>query len=297
MRFASFLLIVCLSALCQTALSQETRRVQIQTSEDRTFIGHVQSESPQEIILLTESLGEVAIPKMNILSITDIAEGEVVSNEGKNAQPSRYFFAPSGFQLPKGEGYYQNTLLFYNQFSYGISDHVTVGVPIVIPFLGGISIKVGTQLGSANEEGHSLHSSAGVLYLVPITGNTSIGGGIAFSNLSYGNENNNITFGLGQTFANNGSDVQDLSESPLINLGGMLKVGRRKWLMSENYFSLGGPTTDAQSLLSLGIRAGRPNESGALWDIALLTDGNVIFPSVGVTVPFSRNNAGIPVTY
>lgn len=297
MRFASFVLIVCLSALCQTALSQEMRRVQVQTSEDRTFIGYIQSESPQEVILLTESLGEVAIPKMNILSITDIAEGEVVSNEGKNAQPSRYFFAPSGFQLPKGEGYYQNTLLFYNQFSYGISDHITVGVPIVIPFLGGISVKVGTQLGSANDEGHSLQSSAGVLYLVPITGNTGIGGGIAFANLSYGDENNNITFGLGQAFANNGSDIQDLSESPLINLGGMLKVGRRKWLMSENYVSLGGPTTDAQSLLSIGIRAGRPNESGALWDIALITDGNVIFPSVGVTVPFSRNNAGMPVTY
>ena len=297
MRFASFVLIVCLSALCQTALSQEMRRAQVQTSEDRTFIGYIQSESPQEVILLTESLGEVAIPKMNILSITDIAEGEVVSNEGKNAQPSRYFFAPSGFQLPKGEGYYQNTLLFYNQFSYGISDHVTVGVPIVSPFLGGISVKVGTQLGSANDEGHSLQSSAGVLYLVPITGNTGIGGGIAFANLSYGDENNNITFGLGQAFANNGSDIQDLSESPLINLGGMLKVGRRKWLMSENYVSLGGPTTDAQSLLSIGIRAGRPNESGALWDIALITDGNVIFPSVGVTVPFSRNNAGMPVTY
>ena len=297
MRSSSFLLIVCFSALCQTALSQEARRVQVQTSQDRTFIGTLQSESPQEIILLTESLGEVAIPKLNILSITDIAEGEVVSNEGKNAQPSRYFFAPSGFQLPKGEGYYQNTLVLYNQFSYGISDHVTIGVPIVIPFLGGISVKVGTQLGSANEEGHSLHSSAGVLYLVPITGNTSIGGGIAFANLSYGDENNNITFGLGQAFSSNGSDVQDLSESPLINLGGMLKVGRRKWLMSENYFSLGGPTTDAQSLLSLGIRAGRPNESGALWDIALISDGNVIFPSVGVTVPFSRNNAGMPVTY
>ena len=297
MRFASFLLMVCLSALCQTAVSQEARRVQIQTSADRTFIGYIQSESPQEVILLTESLGEVAIPKMNILSITDIAEGEVVSNEGKNAQPSRYFFAPSGFQLPKGEGYYQNTLLIYNQFSYGLSDHVTIGVPIVIPFLGGISVKVGTQLGSANEEGHSLHSSAGVLYLVPITGNTDVGAGIAFANLSYGNENNNITFGLGQAFANSGSDVQDLSESPLINLGGMLKVGRRKWVMSENYFSLGGPTTDAQSLLSLGIRAGRPNESGALWDIALITDGNVIFPSVGVTVPFSRNEAGMPVTY
>ena len=297
MRSSSFLLIVCFSALCQTALSQEARRVQVQTSQDRTFIGTLQSESPQEIILLTESLGEVAIPKLNILSITDIAEGEVVSNEGKNAQPSRYFFAPSGFQLPKGEGYYQNTLVLYNQFSYGISDHVTIGVPIVIPFLGGISVKVGTQLGSANEEGHSLHSSAGVLYLVPITGNTSIGGGIAFANLSYGDENNNITFGLGQAFANSGSDVQDLSESPLINLGGMLKVGRRKWVMSENYFSLGGPTTDAQSLLSLGIRAGRPNDSGALWDIALITDGNVIFPSVGVTVPFSRNEAGMPVTY
>ena len=297
MRFASFLLIVCLSVLCQTALSQETRRVQIQTNADRTFIGTIQSESPQEVILLTESLGEVAIPKLNILSITDIAEGEVVSNEGKNAQPSRYFFAPSGFQLPKGEGYYQNTLLVYNQFSYGVSDHVTIGVPIVIPFLGGISVKVGKPLSSANEEGHSLHSSAGVLYLVPITGNTNIGAGIAFANLSYGNENNNITFGLGQAFANSGSDVAELTESPLINLGGMLKVGRRKWVMSENYFSLGGPTTDAQSLLSLGIRAGRPNESGALWDIALITDGNVIFPSVGVTVPFSRNEAGMAVTY
>lgn len=297
MRFAFLCLILSLSASLETAFCQEERRVQIQTSENRTFIGTIQSESPREVILLTESLGEVAIPKLNILSITDIAEGDAVSNEGKNSQPSRYFFAPSGFQLPKGEGYYQNTLLLYNQFSYGLSDHVTIGVPIFIPFLGGISVKVGTQLGSANPAGHSLHTSAGVLYLVPVSGDTSNGGGIAFANLSYGNENNNITVGLGQAFANSASDFEELSERPLINLGGMLKVGRRKWVMSENYFSLGGPNTDAESLLSLGIRAGRPNQSGALWDFALITNGEVIFPSVGVTVPFSRNEAGMPVTY
>jgi hypothetical protein len=36
-----------------------------------------------------------------------------------NPYPDRYFFAPTGFGLKKGERVYQNTLLGINQISYG----------------------------------------------------------------------------------------------------------------------------------------------------------------------------------
>ncbi|MCH1575187.1 MAG: hypothetical protein L7S67_02865 [Flavobacteriales bacterium] len=297
MRLTSSLLLVLLSMVTHSALAQDGRYVKITTTEGRTFFGTVQSESPQEIVLQTETLGEVAVPKLQIASMKDSEREAVTKDEGKNAQPSRYFFSPSAFQLPKGEGYYQNTLLLYNQFSYGLTDHVTIGIPIVIPFLAGFTIKAGTQLGEANEEGHSLNASAGILYLVPIVDELNSGAGIAFGNLSYGNENNNVTFGLGQAFDSDPNSDFNAGESPLINLGGMLKVGKRKWLMTENYFYMGGPNTDAGSVVSIGLRAGRANDSGALWDIALLTSGSFILPSIGLTVPFSREQAAMQVTY
>lgn len=72
-----------------SALAQDGRYVKITTTEGRTFYGTVQSESAQEIVLQTETLGEVAVPKLQIAAMTDSEREAVSKDEGKNAQPSR----------------------------------------------------------------------------------------------------------------------------------------------------------------------------------------------------------------
>ena len=74
-------------------------------------------------LINTLLLGKMRISKTDILNITYISADEVgLMTSGKsnrsgviNPQSTRYFFAPSAMQLKKGEGYYQNAWLLYNQ--------------------------------------------------------------------------------------------------------------------------------------------------------------------------------------
>jgi len=73
-----------------------------------------------------------------ISSITDIEEDEI-SEKGvysqHNLQSTRYFFGPNGHGLNKGEGYYQNVWIFFNQISYGVTDYFSISAGVVPAFL------------------------------------------------------------------------------------------------------------------------------------------------------------------
>jgi len=89
------------------------------------------------LVLKTESLGEIRIPRMNIKSQTELKEVKKVGSEFwlPNPQSSRYFWAPNGYGLEKGSSYYQNIWILYNQFSFGLADNFFYGAGVVPMFL------------------------------------------------------------------------------------------------------------------------------------------------------------------
>lgn len=52
-------------------------------------------------------------------------------NMAENPHATRYLFGPNGYGLRKGEGYYSNTWIFFNQLSYGFTDNFTVGAGVI----------------------------------------------------------------------------------------------------------------------------------------------------------------------
>ena len=259
----------------QSAATNNTRYVRLLLQNGGMFEGEVLEIDESTFLINTMDLGKMRITKTDISSITYISADEVgqmtfSNRKGDiNPQPTRYYFAPSGLQLKKGEGYYQNAWLIYNQVSYGVSDHFTVGMSMT-PFGTGGTVKLGTKLSD------KVSVSAGGIALVPFTGDSPVG--IGFANITFGDERKNLSISSGLGFSDDGDNIT------LLNVSAMLEMSSNMWIISENYHIV----EDELTIISMGVRrASRTRD--ILWDYALVAiPSEEIFgiPWLSCTIPF-----------
>ena len=237
--------------------------VQVTLNDGSLKYGTLVEMNESDVVLSIVGLGATRIPKYLVQSMAalDVNAKEIeqgyayVSN-----QPSRYFFAPSGMQLAKGDGYFQSNIAL-NSISYGFSDRFTGGVMISV--LGaGLTAKFGGQVGE------NVHMSAGGLAFVDYYGNMDRPLLLGFANVTFGDENKNLTFNLGlgnkfegrsyysdlsvdSTFVEfpdgtgywdvlyNYATLQTGYQNPfLFNVSGMLPLMPNRWFITENYLVL-----------------------------------------------------------
>jgi len=123
------ILLVILSSAYQFVNAQtnsDTSLVRVETIDGNEFTGEIVGLDSLKIYLKTHNLGEIGILKSDIKSQQKIKVQQI--KDGKvwfeNPQSSRYFWAPNAYGLKKGEGYYQNIWVMWNQVSYGITDNL-----------------------------------------------------------------------------------------------------------------------------------------------------------------------------
>jgi len=176
-----------------------------------------------EIEFETETLGKVTVPISKIKKM-QIVEGGKMEN-GKfqfpNPNNTRYLFAPSAFNLKEGEAYYQNVYFLMNSVNYGLSDHFSIGGGVIIPFAVYITPKVNFKISE------KFYAGVGVIAGI-LPGSDAVG--IAYGITTYGNDENNITVGLGYGFYNKG-----FADRPIITLNGMIRLSRKIALVTENW--------------------------------------------------------------
>jgi len=259
----------------QSTTTNNTKYVRLILQNGGMYEGEVLEIDESTFLISTLLLGNMRITKTDIASITYISADEVgqmtFSNRkgDVNPQPTRYYFAPSGLQLKKGEGYYQNAWLIYNQVSYGVSDHFTLGMSMT-PFGTGGTVKFGTKLSD------KVNVSAGGIALVPFTGDSPVG--IGFANITFGDERKNLSISSGLGFSDGGDNIT------LLNVSAMLEVSSNMWIISENYHIV----QDELTIISMGVRrASRTRD--ILWDYALVAiPSEEVFgiPWLSCTIPF-----------
>lgn len=263
----------------------DSTMIQIETLDGNRFVGNIISESSEKLVLSTEYLGEVAIDQKNIRSRKIIQSDQIKNGEWwfDNPQSSRYFWAPNAYGLKKGEGYYQNIWVIWNQFAYGISDHFSIGGAAIPLFLFGgaptpvfLSPKVSIPI-----DKEKFNIGAGAL-IGRVLGENESGFGIVYGVTTFGSPDNNMSFALGY-----GYSAGEWASSPLINISGMTRLSPRWYLMSENHF------------LVVEGEAGGVFSGGARWiikktalDFGLFVpagaeiDEFVAIPWLGFTLPF-----------
>jgi len=257
----------------------------IETIDGNTFIGTIISEDSISVVLKTTSLGEIRMPRSSIKSRTILKQ--VKYEKGQlwlpNSQSSKYFWAPNGYGLAKGDSYYHNIWILFNQFSFGLTDNFSIGTGFLPLFLfGGTSSPIWIVPKLSIPVVRDKFNIGTGAFLGTIVGEDTGVFGLLFGTTTFGSRDRNISFGLAYGFAQD-----QWLNVPAINISSMIRTGPRGYFITENYVITSEGETLA--LISLGGRSIIRNIGldYSLWiPIGGDTGTFIAFPFLGITIPF-----------
>ncbi len=230
-----------------------SQTMHVEMFDGNEYFGKILRKESRFFVFRSMELGEINLSYGKIKRMSQKVIPRKVGNKYwfDNPHATRYFFGTNGYGLKKGEGYYTNTWIFYNQVSYGFSDHLTIGAGTIPLFLFGASIfpfwvtpKVSFPLGNDKWNG-----AAGALYMNVLGSDIGdfSGLGVTYGSLTYGSTDRNTTFSFGYGFFDGA-----WAKNPTASLSGMYRVGRNGYFITENYLL---PGDDSPTLiLSAGGR-------------------------------------------
>jgi len=270
------------------SVPDSTVQYRIETLSGNEFIGTILNEDSVRIQIKTLELGEISIPRSEIKQVLKIDKQQIKNGKYwfENPQSSRYYWAPNGYGLKAGEGYYQNTWVFYNQVSVGVTNSFSVGIGMIPLFLfAGTSTPVWiVPKFSIPVVKDKLNIGVGAL-AATVLGEEGISFGIVYGVSTFGSRDNNMSFGLGYGYAGG-----DWAKTPLINLSAMVRTGRNGYFVTENYFI--GVGDNFLTLLSLGGRSIIRQSAGVDYGLVIPVSSNMdsffALPWLGITVPFGK---------
>lgn len=278
--YTHFLIYLLLFCSFQLGYSQDTNNKQVYrvTLNDKSsYIGEITEETTSTLVLINQTTGvKTELPTTQIQKKELLSESSIKNNEYwfENPNATRYLFGTSAFNLKKGEGYYQNTMLLLNSFNVGITDYFSIGGGIEF-----LSTFISLSQGNFNpivyftpkvgfSVADNIHVGGGVLIAnIPQFGETSNTGlGMLYGLGTYGNLDHNVTATIGW-----GSVDGNSFNKPLITVSGMTRVAKKTALVTENWLI---PTDSSyEPMFSYGVRFFGENMAIDLafinnWDIA-----------------------------
>jgi hypothetical protein len=273
--------------ICFAQEKDTTKIFRLETRDGNGYTGQVVASDSLRVIFKAEKLGEITILQNDIKSLTPVAVSQVKGGKYwfANPQSTRTFFAPNGYGLKKGEGYYQNVWVLVNSFAVGINDYVSVGGGLIPAFLFAgsptplwITAKVSVPVVK-----DKFNIGAGAL-VGTVAGEPDTGFGIFYGIATVGSRDANFSLGMGYAVL-----AEDGSSAPMINISGMLRVSPRGYLITENYIFPGAADGTAV-ILSIGGRT-IIKEAGLDYGLMLPIQGEDLFavPWLGITIPFGND--------
>ncbi len=195
------------------------------------------------------------------------------------------FLVPSGFGPEKGELYYQNITVFFNQFQYGASEQFSLGLSFellsLFAALDSAQYRPGFTISpkvSVPIEDQDVQLGFGAMFVeIPDT-DEFLDLGFVLGTATYGQKDRHISLGLGFGLVEGEFSVQ-----PIYLCSGQYRLTKRWHFISENIWI---PAAEL-GMFNFGFRArGRQIH----WDLGLIVSGERgknfdRFPILGVVVP------------
>ena len=262
----------------------------VETTDGNEYIGIIREQSPDRIVLETKSVGKITLLRSNIRRMAPLRPEQIKNGQVWYDSPhaTRYLFGPNGYGLQKGEAYYQNVWVFFNQISYGVTQNFTLGVGLVPFFLfGGPTPVWVTPKFSIPIQKNKVNLGVGAL-LATVLGDGDSGGGanfgVAYGQLTIGSRDQNVNFGLGYGYAGD-----SWANSPTLSFSTMLRGSKKFAFVSENYLFDTGDNNIG--LLSAGCRfLGRriAIDAALVAPVGGGLDGFYAIPWLGLNVPITN---------
>ncbi len=284
--FVFFVSVTLASLRAQESVKDTTLILSVLTLDGNEYVGELVERNAEVVILNTYRLGVVTIKTSDIKRTRIVKPSEIKSGQvwTENAQASRYFYTPNGYGLRKGEGYYQNVLILFNQLSYGVSNRFTVGMGTVPVFLFGADafpIWV-TAKWSIPVIEDKVNLGIGGLGGFILNGGESFG--IPFGTATFGNRDANFNFGLGWAYGGG-----EFANRPTITLSYINRYSKRSYFITDNYLIT---SPDFSSLfLSAGGRTLWGNfalDYGGVLPIGGDIGTFIVIPWLGISINFGQ---------
>ena len=300
----SKLLALLLLFLLPELIQAQNQNYRVVTTEGTVLIGSLISEDETSITLKTDLLGEVTIARVNIRSVVKIEDDRYLDGQywHPSAQPTRYFFAPNAYSVKKGTGYYQNTLLFFNNYHHGISDRFSLGGGIAPFFLFGADaspVWLMPKYSFKSNRESTVQFAAGAMiggFIPPGGANSGSSASILYGMVTLGEQDKNISIGTGIGFQGG-----NFSSRPVLNLNMIRRISPRSYLVSESYifwyketeyngFTETGERYEGTGMISFGYRFAPENFAFDFFMVRPLEDtGSLLaIPMIGVHIPTGR---------
>lgn len=253
---------------------QENKQVTVILTNGNTYVGSIISVEEESAGVETKD-GVFNFRYDRIKNVKIYNPDDKSTGWRDNPSKNKLFITQTGKMLDKGSGYYQNTFIFFSNFSYGITNGISVDAGFsMFPGLGienqmfTAGAKIGTSLNS------TLYVSGNIKYYRVFDideGITSL-----FGSITYSKSQLDLTASTGVGFADNSSS------NALLILGGQYRISERFAFLSENIiFPSGDAGSDA--LLSFG---GRIIGSKSAFDLGFFGIEEILFPFVSYTIKF-----------
>lgn len=245
MRAHQLVTLALLHALAAVpAAAQETVISQVDLHNGGSLFGQV-IETGDRVRLVVDG-DTVDLPGSQVKRVREV-RGTMIDGRfmRADANETRLFFGPTARTLPAGDIYLGIFELYLPFVAAGITDRITLagGMPLIfaedMPLIIYLAPKI--QLLRAG----NLTGSVGSLsFFVPDEGNAGVFYGVMTAEASDGSSS--LTAGAGWGYAEG-----EVTNSPVLMLGGDVRVSRSLKLMTENYFV---PELDDGALFAFGIR-------------------------------------------
>jgi hypothetical protein len=248
----------------------DTNTYVITRSNGNELIGKIISDDGREVLIQTNTLGKIYVPKANIISIKKInVSKEIVNGEYRSNNPftTRYQFSTNAFPIKKGENYAAINL-YGPEVHFAVSNRLSIGIMatwIASPLVLALKYTIPTKNEKVNFGFGTLLGSTGYL-------NQGRGfGGLHWGMMTYGNRMNNITLSLGYSYikVNNTNAYKEgnypavadpfnpgsmkfqsltlskkpLTNAPIIGVGGITSIGKKVSLFVDAMLLFGSSTS------------------------------------------------------
>lgn len=217
------------------------------------------------------TLGGLAleIPAAMVERIDRTGSGAEAPARPSDSNYTRLLFSPTGRPLGRGEGYFSDHYVFFPGVAYGITNNISVGGGVtVVPGLG-ISEQLYYATARAGKQfSERFGFSGGVLYAAGGESEDEADLGVVFGMATFGKPDKSLTLGGGVArtteydtlhIANaNGmyrfEPISRVSHTPVVLIGGTIRISRRTLLVSENWLILTDHFKLSEQPFALGVR-------------------------------------------
>jgi len=256
MKKRNYIILVLFILIANLVFAQEQTpdsTLRVITKIDGTeYIGKIISDDGREVLITTDLLGNIYIPKSDIKSILKVDDTRrIVYGEFRETGPftTRYSFTNNAHPVTKGENYALINL-YGPEVHFALTDNFSLGIMstwIASPMILALKYSIPTNNPNLNFSIGTLMGTSG--YLNTFRGYM----GLHWANVTVGNRMNNISFSGGYGYLDLGftsfapgtyynvypdETHRSLVQGPMASIAGIVKVGTKVSFVFDSMFMI-----------------------------------------------------------